>query len=233
MLPSAATAQQYSAWTYNARIQFNTTSTGANVSGGVTNFPLLVRLDANNFIFSQANISGDDIRFEDPDGTALSYQIERWDATLKKAEIWVKVPQVDGNSALDYITLYWGNPSASAASSGSAVFSNYKAVWHLNQSPGGSAPQFTDASGNVNHGTAQGGATGDSVTAAMGMGFRMNGSSKYVSSAVSFANPTILTISAWFKTTTASGGGIILRHQSNRNGGGTGTGPYGWTIPAS
>ena len=186
----------------------------------MTNFPILVRLDANNFIFSQANIDGDDMRFEDPDGTALSYHIERWDATLKKAEIWVKVPQVDGNSALDYINMYWGNPAASAASSGSGVFSNYKAVWHLNQSPGGSAPQFTDASGNDNHGTAQAGATGDSLTSAIGLGFKLNGSSKYVSSAVSFVNPTTVTVGGWFKTTTTSGGGIINFSTAQTGGGG-------------
>ncbi|HKP97339.1 MAG TPA: DUF2341 domain-containing protein [Fibrobacteria bacterium] len=208
ILPPAAIAD-YSAWSYQARIQFNTTSSGAGVSENVTNFPVLVRLTSNNFIFSQAMPDGADIRFEDPDGTALSYQIERWDATNKLAEVWVKVPQVDGNSDRDYILMYWGRVSATSESSGSGVFGNYKAVWHLGESPGASAPQFTDASGNVNHGTAQGGATGDSLTAAVGKGYKLNGSSKYVSSAVSFANPTTFTTSAWFKTTTASGGGIV------------------------
>ncbi|HLP43105.1 MAG TPA: DUF2341 domain-containing protein, partial [Fibrobacteria bacterium] len=210
-------AGAFDAWKYSARIQINTTSTGANVSGSVTNFPLLIRLDANNFIFSQAHISGNDIRFEDPDGTSLSYHIERWDAARKVAEVWVKVPQVDGGSNLDYVNMYWGNASASAASSGSGVFSNYKVVWHLGESPGGSAPQFTDASGNANHGTAQAGAAGDSLTSAIGRGFKLDGSSKYVTSAVSFADPTTVTAGGWFKTITTSGGGIIS-FSSNQTG---------------
>lgn len=202
-------AGAFDAWKYSARIQINTTSSGANVSGSVTNFPLLIRLDANNFIFSQAHISGNDIRFEDPDGSSLSYHIERWDATRKVAEVWVKVPQVDGGSNLDYVNMYWGNASASAASNGTGVFSGYVAVWHLGESPGGSAPQFTDASGNANHGTAQAGAAGDTLTSAIGLGFKLDGGSKFVTSAVSFANPTTVTTGGWFKTTTTLGGGIM------------------------
>lgn len=200
---------QWSSWNYSTRIQFNTTSTGANVSSNVTNFPLLIKLDSTNFYFHQAKVDGADIRFADPDGTSLSYEIERYSPALGVAEIWVKVPQIDANSTQDYITMYWGNASATAVTSGSSVWSSYQLAYHLSQSPGGSAPQFTDASGNGNHGTAQSGATGDSSTSQIGMGFKLNGSSKYISTTTSFVNPTSLTASCWFKTTTTSGGKIL------------------------
>ncbi|MDB5104230.1 MAG: filamentous hemagglutinin N-terminal protein, partial [Fibrobacteres bacterium] len=138
----------YSGWNYVSTINFNTTSTGANVPNDVTDFPMLVRLDSNNFIFDQAMPDGRDIRFADPDGSGLIYEIERWDPTLKKAEIWVKVPKVDGNSNRDFINMYWGNSGVSSLSNSSGVFpsaSGFGGVWHLNSA-------FTDASSNGNNG---------------------------------------------------------------------------------
>jgi len=167
---------------------------------------MLVRLDSSNFIFSQAKTDGSDLRFADPDGTPLNYSIERWDNTNKKAWLWVKVPQVDASSSTDYMTMYWGRPDAQTQSSDSAVFSAYKVAYHLSESPGASAPQFTDASGLGNNGTAQSGATGDSVTANIGKGDVLNGSSKYITTTTSFANQTTFTTSLWFKTTTTAQG---------------------------
>ncbi|MDB5104420.1 MAG: hypothetical protein JWP91_2109 [Fibrobacteres bacterium] len=197
----------YTPFNYSTIININTTSTGANITSNLTNFPLLVRLDSNNFFFSQAQPDGRDIRFSDPDGTSLPYEIERWDAANKKAELWVKVPQIDGNSNGDFIILYWGNANALPTASASGVFGSYRSVLHLQQSPGASAPQFTDASGNADNGTAQSGATGDSATGLSGMGYRLpGGTSKYISTATSFVNPTTFTLSLWLKTTSMVGG---------------------------
>src|SRR5690348_13327999 len=76
LLAAGAGAQTYGTWSYYKTLTFNTTF----ISGNVTNYPLLVRLTSTNFDFSQAMTNGEDIRFEDPDGTALSYEIERWNA---------------------------------------------------------------------------------------------------------------------------------------------------------
>ncbi|MDB5047802.1 MAG: C-terminal target protein, partial [Fibrobacteres bacterium] len=211
----------FSAWTYTSQINFNTTATGANITNNLTNFPLLVRLDSNNFIFPQADPAGKDIRFADPDGNILSYEIGRWDATLKKAEIWVMVPQIDANSDRDYIDMYWGNSAATALSSGSAVFNsgmNWKGVWHLNQS--GAQPSFSDASATGNTATGQGVANGDTSTAIIGYGYKLDGSSKFLTSSVSYSNPGTFTTSCWFKTTTTSGGKLIGFGSSQTGGSG-------------
>jgi hypothetical protein len=200
----------YSAWSYSTQITFNTTGTGANISNNLANFPLLVRLDSNNFIFPQADPAGKDIRFVDPDGNTLAYEIERWDAVLKKAEVWVMVPQIDANSNRDHIKMHWGNPSASAASSGSAVFNsgmNWAAVWHLKQN--GAQPSFADASAASNTGAGQGAANGDTATANIGFGYRLNGSSKYLTSSIRYNNQNTFTIGCWFSTRTSSGGKLI------------------------
>jgi hypothetical protein len=195
---------------------FNTTKTGANVMGNVTNFPLLVRISGGSVT---TNVQGSgtsippDIRFLDGDGkTWLNYQVERWDRGVDSAEVWVSVPQVDGNSDHDFITLYYQQASGVTVADGqcaSCVFGDYKAVYHLGESPGGGAPQFTDASGNGNHGTAQGGASGDQVSANNGKGFQLNGSSKYVTTTTQYTNPTTFTNGVWFKTTTSSGGLLL------------------------
>ena len=146
----AFSKNDHAARNYSTTITFNTTATGANVPSNQTNFPVLVRLDANNFLFTQAEPDGSDIRFADPDGSSLKYQIERWDATNKVAEVWVLVPQVDGNSAQDYITMYWGNNLAMSASRPNAVFdttNNFRGVWHF------SGNSFSDATYHANNGT--------------------------------------------------------------------------------
>jgi hypothetical protein len=44
LFAGTAAAQPYAAWNQNRVITLNTTSTGANVAGNVTNFPVLIRL---------------------------------------------------------------------------------------------------------------------------------------------------------------------------------------------
>ena len=98
------------------------------------NFPVLIRLTSSNFDFAQAKAAGEDLRFKKHDNSPLSYEIERWDAVNGRAEIWVKVDTVYGNDSTHSITMYWGNPSATSASSGGAVFdtsSGFRGVWHM------------------------------------------------------------------------------------------------------
>ncbi len=141
-------------WTYSKNIYFNTTPTGANVSGNVSDFPMLIRLDASNFTFAQAQTNGEDIRFAKSDGTPLSYEIEDWNNGGSTAELWVLVDIVYGNNKSQYIKMYWGNGTATSKSNGSKVFqtaSNFTAVHHIND-------DFLDATANNNDGSNNGSA---------------------------------------------------------------------------
>lgn len=123
------------AWSFSRKLYINTTSSGAKVSSNVYSFPVLVRLSAGNFIFSQAKIGGDDVRFVKADGSHLTFEIERWDPAAQRAEIWVKVDTIYGNDSTHYITMLWGDSSATGSSNGAAVFdtaNGFAAVWHLN-----------------------------------------------------------------------------------------------------
>lgn len=127
--------ENYSSWNYSTSIMFNTTSSGANINTDIVEFPVLVRLGAQNSeVFNQALPEGYDIRFADPDGTPLHFEIVRWNSSTKEAAIWVKVPTITANSNTDYIRMYWGKSDALPKSESDAVFSyvnNFSNVWHL------------------------------------------------------------------------------------------------------
>lgn len=137
-------------WRYAQQLILNTTATGANVAEDVTAFPLLVRLNATNFDFSLAQVSGQDIRFMKTDGTILPYEIEEWNATEKRAASWVKIDTVYGNNQTQAFMMLWGNAAAAHAPRDAAVFDTalgYRAVFHLNDDS-----NLSDASTNLNNG---------------------------------------------------------------------------------
>jgi hypothetical protein len=126
--------ENYSGWTYTTDITLDTSPSGADVSLSEKNFPVLIRLTSSNFIFSEAQGRGQDIRFAKPSGAPIDYEIERWDSVAAAAEIWIKMDTIFGNTAGQAVKMFWGNPSATDSSNGNKVFSatnNYSAVWHL------------------------------------------------------------------------------------------------------
>jgi hypothetical protein len=126
-------------WRFAKRLYINTTASGANVNEAVVDFPLLVRLDSANFNFSQASGSGQDIRFAKADLTPLPYQIEEFNNKARSAALWVRADTVYGNTSAQFITILWGNPSASSQSDGAAVFdtaNGFAGVWHLGEAAG-------------------------------------------------------------------------------------------------
>ncbi|MDB5050345.1 MAG: hypothetical protein JWO30_3416 [Fibrobacteres bacterium] len=193
--------ENYALWGHSQKIFFNTATTGAAVPGNVENFPLLIRLDASHMDFSNADASGKDLRFADADGTALPFVIERWNTTLKLAEIWVRVPKVDGNSDQDYLTMYWGKLTAKAASNGAAVFASaagYRGVWQFDESSGDAA----DASGNGYMG-AVGGVTGGRP-GVIATGFDLAGSGHVGLAPAATGSLQAFTISMWARENMAA-----------------------------
>jgi hypothetical protein len=136
-------------WKYARKIVFNTSPSGADVASDVADFPVLIRLHAGNFDFSQAQSGGSDMRLTKMDTTPLPYEIERWDATSRHAEIWVRMDTVYGNDTAQSIMIYWGNIAATDASSGASVFDTadgFQGVWHLAEAGNTTAKDAT-----INH----------------------------------------------------------------------------------
>jgi hypothetical protein len=160
-------------WKYTKHIKLDTSSSGANVGGAVTNYPVAVVLTATNFDFSQAKALGEDIRFGNAMGNPLPYEVEMWDQAAKVAAIWVRVPMIAGNDANQSINMYWGNPTAGDASDSKSVFptsDGYLGVWHLNEDGSVMPGAYKDASAAGNHGTGVAMAPGSRSDARIGKG---------------------------------------------------------------
>jgi biopolymer transport protein ExbB len=188
-------------WPYSKRLFLNTTASGADVTGNVLGFPVLVRLTKSNFDFSQAAPNGRDVRFLKSDDTPLPCEIERWDAAAGQAEIWVRLDTVYGNDATHFIRMLWGSSAAREVSTGQAVFDTadgFQAVWHLGQVGSGPA---SDATANGFDATAHG--TSAAVTGAIGICQRFEDDSTFfevpnsATGKLNFAVDGTFSVSAW------------------------------------
>jgi hypothetical protein len=233
ILISGASAQEnLSTWASAKPIRVNTSATGANLANGLTNYPLLVRLNATNAadVFATAKAGGADLRFRRIPGPALPYEIERWDATAQIADIWVRVDAVSANDSAQTIWLYWGKADAPAASSGASVFNSsngFAAVWHMNGAGNGGMVDETDATGNLNatqynnNGTNPASASNGPIgyhrilsasSSTSGQGFTTNDASK-----ANFLFTDNYTVSAWANPTTidhAAYPTIVTKHDN-------------------
>ncbi len=139
--------QSYETWAHSASFFILTTPEGADIASGAaeTNFPLLLRLNASNFNFAQAQTDGRDIRFTTLSGTPLSYQIEQWDTANSTAAVWIKIPSISANARQE-IKMYWGKTGVATESSGLNVFNSangYVSVMHLNETVADSVGTLT------------------------------------------------------------------------------------------
>lgn len=202
ILPSDTAKVLYAKWN-SQKIYLNTTQSGANVSGDVYNFPVLIRLTAPAFNFSHTASNGQDIRFTKADGTQLPYEIEQWDSLNGHAEIWVKVDTILGANSTQSITMYWGNNNAKNQSDGTTVFdtsAGFVGVWHLNRS-------CDDATGNKFNGT-NSGAVDSAGMIGSAIGFNGNEGIKIPGL---LGQPQSITLSAWVRLdTTQSWGSEVI-----------------------
>jgi hypothetical protein len=200
---------------YHRDLHLNTTASGANVAGNVYGFPLLVRLTAATFVFSQAQGNGSDLRFTKSDDAPLAFEIEQWDSANSSAAVWVRIDTVYGNSNSHYFTMRWGASTGSAqalaatpASNSAAVFdtvAGFQGVWHL---AGAGNTTAADATVNRYHGTPFNAAAASGVAGAAGGARAFDGSSAYLEMAgtaggkLNFRENGEHTVSAWVNADT-------------------------------
>lgn len=195
------------AWVHSQKIVLNTSSTGADVSGNVHDFPVLVRLNVNNFMFEQTMSDGADIRFAKSDSTLLPFEIERWDSVAGVAEVWVRIDTLYGNDSTQHILMFWGDSTGNLLSfeADGAVFdtaAGFRGVWHL----GGSADSLIpDATQYGYHGTPYS-MEGTAIQGAIGLARQFDGESSYISmegtqdGGLNFPVNGTYSISAWVNT---------------------------------
>ena len=198
-----STVDAYALWPYSRKVLLNTATGATALSRDLRNFPLLVRLAAPSFDFTQAGSGGSDLRFSTADGTPLAREIESWDAVAGKAAVWVRLDTLHAGQADQYITMHWGPSPAVGILGGRAVFdtlAGFAAVWHL----GEDAPD-TVANGLYKDATGAGSDGDDRIAntsrvGAIGLGHGLDSGDYIQAPRVSRGlKPTNgFTISAWF-----------------------------------
>ncbi len=203
---------------YSARIQLNTTATGANIGTRILGFAVPIRLHRNNFNFATSIAEGQDLRVFTPEGKPLPFEIENWDSAGKEAALWVRFDTLAANTQKDMAYLCWGSDTVNSLSQPAAVFppsDEFAAVWHMGNG-------FVDATGNGNTGAAQGGATA-SNSGLLGQALFCDSASA-LAQGVNFGNSaslssltTAIQVEGWVKSKQFNIAASVFRHEWHFN----------------
>ena len=189
----------------------------------MANFPVLVKItndaDIGSHVYDPS--AGHDIRFTSSDGvTLLKYERESFSTAggAASGSFWVKIPKLLASYDTD-IYIYYGNSNAPDGQDPAQVWdSNYKAVFHLNES----AAPYNSVIGSV---TSAGGTypaqTAGKISSAQD--FSANDISFGDNSALRIAENQI-TVSAWIKPSSVATQGLVSKIN------GSAVGQYGLWI---
>ena len=208
-LPRAAQAWWDAGWTLRKSLTIDTSATGAAIADPVGGTTVLVRLHDGNFRFAAAQDGGDDLRFVAADDkTLLPYHIEKYDAVLNEAFVWVRLPDVPPGAKATF-WLYYGNNGGKAAK-GEDAKASYDAdtvlVYHF--AGHGAPPSDYSAAGN-NAQTAGLPSDGSMI----GGGLRFDGKSVVsipATASLAWADGAALTWSAWVKPGTIEPSAVVF-----------------------
>ena len=222
-------------WPYRQQITFDNSAQTENL----TDFAVLVKLDATRIDYTHTQNNGEDLRFFDADGTLLDYEIEKWDEA-GASYVWVKVPQIDGSSNADNIWMYYGNSAATSGETAANVWdSNYVGVWHLGEEQAGTANTglYQDSTSYNNDGTDNVAAIGQDGSIGDGQQFSGAGDSIDIAHSDELNLTDAMTLSFWVNPSEASGNfnrviekGAFGFQDSYYFGGGAGTNDLGFYL---
>jgi len=202
-----------SEWSYRKKITLDTTTTGVAIADPIGTTPVLIRLHAGNFQFDAAKEDGSDIRLVAEDNkTLLPYHIEKYDALMGEAFLWVKVSNVKPEAKTSF-WLYYGNGNLKTEKAGDAketYDSDTVLVYHFNEQ--GTPAIDSTAFGNLSQNA------GIPVDGSfIGSGIRLNEKTVLTippSASLQWPEGSPTTISTWIKPTTLGPKAIIFsRHE--------------------
>jgi biopolymer transport protein ExbB len=208
LLPAVAQATWWNSdWKFRKKIQVNTSPTGADLKEAPGGATVAVRLHSGNFLFTDAQTDGADLRFvAGDDKTPLHYFVEFFDATNQLALVWVQLPQVTPGVSTDSFYLYSGNDKAK---DGGEAKASYDATQLLALEFGEAKLPFKDGSAYASP------VTGDGVvpdpTGLFGGAATFSGTPLQVGAApsVHVAAGGGLTFSAWVRPTAAQSAHLL------------------------
>lgn len=205
--PAAAASWWDGKWNYRAKIDLNTTSTGAAATEPGGRAQVLVRLHSGNFNFADAKEDGSDVRFiAADDRTPLKYHFEKYDGLVDQVALaWVDVPKLEANASSS-VYVYFGNPEATPGGDPKGTYdADSVAVFH-----------FADQGAAGNDATAYGNNAQAPLTLAasalIGSGLQLDGKAPVkvpASASLNLASAQAATLSAWIKPAGANASGVI------------------------
>jgi biopolymer transport protein ExbB len=214
LLPSPARAWWNDEWQLRKKITIDTSAAGSNITDPIGSTPVLIRLHAGNFRFSATKDDGSDLRFvAGDDKTPLKFHIERYDALLAEALVWVAVPNLASGAKTD-IWLYYGNKKAVATSDPKGTYdSDEVLVYHFNErgTPALDSSVWSNNAQSVGQ-PAEG--------ALIGTGLRLDGRTALTlpaSSSLALAANSPLTWSAWIKPAAMQPNSAIYSRRDGAN----------------
>jgi hypothetical protein len=190
-------------WKYSRKIGFNTSITGADITDNLFDVAVLLRLNGDNFNFSEANITGADLMFTTADNREIIHEIEKWDPLSAKAEIWLHIDTLIGNSKDQFIFMYWGSHLIPQRGTEERVFdtaAGFQGVWHLGEDE---KDTVKDATANLYYGLSPDSAVPARVQGIIGNARSFDGISSFITmpntaeSKINFERNSQYTISAW------------------------------------
>ncbi len=193
-----------SGYTLRKKYTVNHTKVGSTL----TDFPCVLKLAADSVVGANIDSNGYNFRITSSDGTTtLPYERKNFanPGSACTVQLYFKAPSLSSSVDTDFY-LYYKSASPSDGADPTNVWdSNFKAVYHLEETPTGSAGDVLDSTSNANHGTSAGSMnSGNQVTGVAGEGLSFNGTSQTIALPQGIGSYPI-TIEGWFKTTTTTG----------------------------
>lgn len=172
------------------------------------NFPFLFNstvLDLNN-----ARADGFDFRFAGTDKVELKYERQEFDNVTGKLIAHIKFPEIQDGTL---VYMYYNNPTSTDGEDKNGVWdANYKAVYHMSQTPG-AAGSILDSTSNNNNGDPVNSPI--QTTGKIGKAIQFDGVDQEIEilDDPSLDIPNAITLEAWVETADTAGG-IIERFLS-------------------
>jgi biopolymer transport protein ExbB len=201
-----------SEWTVRKKIVVDAGPKGAAISDQIGVAPLLMRLHDGNFQFALAREDGSDLRFVVAEGKKeLPFHLEKLDALMGEAFVWVKLPEMKaGESAT--LWMYYGNAKAGKAEEAKATYDvETVGVYHFAHR--NALTQDSSLAGNNAEGT---GVAADG--AMIGGGLRLSGKDALKipgSGAFEWTQGGGATVSLWVKPSSPSGTMVLFSRKED------------------
>ena len=197
------------------------------VTGDLTNFPVLISFTDATIATTgngggMENSSGYDIAFATANDcgvlTQLYHALETYDESAGTIVAWVNVPAVSSTVDTD-IFMYYGNSAITTDPSSTATYDpDYISVWHMEEDPGGTAPQILDATTTGHDATSNGTMSGN-VPGQIANAIDFDGGNDYLQTPSNeLETENDFTVSAWFNADATAQSHILWEGVGTQNG---------------